>query len=229
MNIINIIESVLSEILDEANLKNDMKFYNEAKSFYDKMIIKLKNNDFITQPDGSVLFKGSEIDNKYSDLLILIVSKNKKFNIFGNFISAYAFAYHKNNKVIITPVLTDDIKSVINIDDRSFIHEFIHYLDSERNNNLRNKNKGEALQKETYYNNPKEFNAYYQEIVGYVVNDLLKNKTLLDKFKNKFTTFELFYKWMISQVIDQDFISYLNNDNERKLKKRLYNIYNEYF
>jgi hypothetical protein len=51
---------------------------------------------------------------------------------------------------------------------------------------------------------------------------------ILEKFKENYKNFDSFYKWMIEHVFDKDFIKNLNDKNEIKMKKRIYNIYSEF-
>lgn len=215
--------------LNEATASADKAFYDEADRFYEKMIIELNNANYTHLKDNSILFEASNIDSAYDDLWISFIDYNSNSNQmpFGNntLKGGYAFASTSRHKVIIIPNLKED-KDPTWISKDSFIHEFIHYLDY-----VRSKGKFKEFNQNTtisdYYNSPSEYNAYYQEAANYLVN-LLKDEMVLNKIKEKYPTFDGFYKFMLDNVFSKRFIANLNDKNILKLKKRVYNIYSEY-
>jgi hypothetical protein len=217
-------------LINEATVENDKYYYDIADEFYDKMIIELNNNNFINQTDGNILFRASEINTNYSDLLIIFTDYNttKTKPTFGNntFKGGYSFGTHKQYKVIVINNLREDKIPSKGILKDSFIHEFIHYLDFKRSKGYK-PNFTNKTSITDYYNSPTEYNAYYQEVATYIVN-LFKDENLLQKFKEKYTTFNMFYTWMINNVFDKDFIKNLNQNNKLKLEKRIYNIYSKF-
>ena len=214
------------EFINDANITNDLKYYDESVDFLNNMIEHLKIKNYIIQNDGNILFKGGEISEKYSNLLIIFTNKNNqktKAN-FGNSKPGYGFGSYKNYKTIIINNLDELLQPEIGIKFSDFIHEFIHYLDFQRSGY---KPKIPKSEKE-YYNLPTEFNAHFQE-AGTYVSDLLRNENILKNFKEKFKSFDDFYIWMIDNVFDKEFIKNLNSENKKKIQKRIYTIYDEYF
>lgn len=224
------IATSIREYLNEATVENDKYYYDIADEFYDKMIIELNNNNFINQNDGNILFKASEINLNFSDLLILFTNYDttKTKPAFGNntFKGGYVFGTYKHYKVIVINNLKNDKIPSKGILKNSFIHEFIHYLDFKRSKGYK-PNFNDKTTISDYYNSPTEYNAYYQEAANYIVN-IFKDDNILSKFKEKFNNFETFYKWMVENVFDKDYIKNLNDKNKTKLKKRVYNIYSDY-
>lgn len=214
----------------EANIANDTKNYDLASDFYDKMIVELENGNYTTLKDGSKVLKGSDVSYNYYNLLILFIDKNADYTKppFGNaeFKAGYAFGKTENNRVIILNNLRDGNAVYQGINKESFIHEFIHYLDSQRSKKY-SPNFSDKTTLSDYYNSPFEFNAYYQASATFVTK-MLQQENLLKLFKEKYKTYDIFYKWMIEIVFDKSFIKNLNTKNLIKLKKRVYTIYQEY-
>lgn len=105
----------------------------------------------------------------------------------------------------------------------NIVHEVIHYLDEERGEqrggSAKKFDSGEVAD---YYNTPEEFNAYYQE-AAFEVERLIDS--LPDKFKKKWlASFDKFLNTAYGQL-SKAFVENLNSKYERKLKKRLYNLY----
>jgi hypothetical protein len=220
-----------SEYIKEfASFQNDLYYYNIADDFYEKMISKLKNDNYILQNDGNILFHGNKINSEYSDLLIIFINKNYDFSKQSGksnfFTTGYFLGSYKNYKTIGINNLDNDKIPYKNIEKQSFIHEFIHYLDYKRNNYIPPKLTFKT--KKEYYNTPEEFNAYYQEAVTWV-GKILEDEIMLKSFKEKFKNYNDFYNWIINNVLDKDFVKNLNPINIKKLQKRIYNIYQVYF
>lgn len=216
-------------IINEANFENDRMYYNKALSFYNEMLEELKIGNYIDKNNGEIIFKGSEVSDDYKNLLVAFVNKNSDKtapHFDKNSKGGYAIGTYKNYKVIIITNLREDKNPSNGIIKDSFIHEFIHYLDFKRSGysskviNLKNYN--------DYYNDAGEFNAYYQESVNFIIN-LLENEETNVHFKKKFKNFNDFYSWMISNVFDKDFVKNLNEKYKKKLKNRIYNVYDKFF
>lgn len=239
MDDINILKKLIRDIIiKEANLNNDKYYYKIADDFYEKMIIELENGNYIIQNDGNKLFKASEINTNYSDLLILFTKRydgngeNKIKIPFGNFKGGYSIGTYKQYKVIVLDNLLEhnDYNPSKAIDKDSFIHEFIHYLDYTR---IKNKNYKTNLNPNTkvedYYNSPLELNAYYQEAASYIVKLFDDNESILIKFREKYSNdFNKFRDWMFENVFEKDFIRNLTPKSKEKIIKRIYNIYEKY-
>lgn len=230
MNLTEIVNDTIYEYLDEATVERDKYFYDIANNFYERMIIELNDKNYIVQNDGNILFKASEINLNYKDLLILFtnVDKMKSKPTFGDnsFQAGYSFGTSHQYKVIVITNLKEDMNPSKGIRKDGFIHEFIHYLDFKRSNGYK-PNYNEKTTIGDYFNSPREYNAYYQEAANYVVN-LFNDENHLNKFREKFTTFNSFYDWMLNNVLDNEYVKHLNEKNRLKLKKRIYNIYSEY-
>ena len=216
--------------LNEATASADKAFYDKADDFYEKMIIELNHGNYYVHDNGNITFKASEVNLYYPDLIIMFVDANTPATStpFGDTSAKgnYGFGTLNRNKYIIVPNLRKDKNPSKGISKDSFIHEFIHYLDY-----VRSKGKFKEFNQNTtisdYYNSPSEYNAYYQEAANYLVN-LLKDEMVLNKIKEKYPTFDGFYKFMLDNVFSKRFIANLNDKNILKLKKRVYNIYSEY-
>jgi hypothetical protein len=227
MSINKNIKTTFSGYITEASVSNDKYYYDIAEVFFDKMFIELKSNNFSNQSGGHILFKGSEISSNFSDLLIIFTSALKKPKFGGGkFNGDGGFGIYKKYRVIVINNLSQDRIPTKGLLKHVFIHEFIHYLDYNRSNGYVKKLTDKTTV-EQYYNTPMEVNAYYQEYATYVVN-LLDNELVLKDFKQRYKTFDSFYNWMITDVIDSDFVNNLNDKNIKKIKKRIYNIYSKF-
>lgn len=219
-----------SNNLNEATAARDKEFYDIADEFYEKMIVELNNGNYIEQDEKLIIFKASEINLNYKDLLIFFVKADSTYTNtpFGNKSTKgnYGFGTLKRNKVIIIPNLRNDMNPSNGILKDGFIHEFIHYLDFIRSKgNFPNFTEKSTMS--DYYNSPSEYNAYYQEAANYLVN-LLKDDKVLSIIRKNHSTFNSFYSWMLNNVFSKRFVANLNDKNKLKIQKRLYNIYSEY-
>lgn len=99
------------------------------------------------------------------------------------------------------------------VDENTFIHEFIHYLDMLRYTDTY---KGKESKNDVeYYNSPQEYNAFTMEII----NNALKNKKLF------LLPFEQFIKKILNKENSRGFIKNLNANYRKKLIARLYKLY----
>lgn len=168
-------------------------------------------------------------ENKYK-LLFLIGTKNKIKNpalgwlnrigekvailLFNNLISSYSLQYASTR-----------------ISKEVFIHEFIHYLDAGRGNELGRETKhvspeDVAFNWEKYFNNPSEMNAYYQENIdtlNNIVNNLVEANHINSITKMK-AGFESFFKFAI-RFFNQGWWQMLTPENKKRVQKRLYHFY----
>jgi hypothetical protein len=166
----------LKEILVEKE-EVDIQFRQEAESFYNDLISYLKSKkDKDMKPVDQGYFKQSfvlpahAINKKYEDLILVFASSTR----FTNFKAAFGRDSGKGWMVL--PVLkkggTYDagVLPGLQKSKSTIIHEFIHYLDSMRYKGDYEKAttsmaKGPPNSKD-YYNNPQEYNAYYQQAVS---------------------------------------------------------------
>lgn len=218
---------VIFRVIHEATLKRDDVFYNEALEFYDKMINELEHGNY-RKTDYGYAFYGSEINpSKYSTLLVLFIDENKKLESkISGLKNGYFWGHYNSYQVIgLNNIKHENQKPYERIFKESFLHEFIHYLDYLRS---RYKNVYNSENIKSYYNNPREFNAYYHEGGSFMSDFFKKNPQMIEKFKEKYPNFNLFFDWAMKNIFDKDFIKHINSVNKNKLKKRLYNLYSEY-
>jgi len=232
MKLRKFISKTIREFMNES-AESDIKFNNEAKRVYNKIKnniddIKLEpttiERDYVKDTKGNihgiygVKFNLNQLDKKY-DLEIIFAHP-----IGNNNIGHYD---RKNNRIvffILSDIKKDDFNSNTYlaklrfsswIDEYTFIHEFIHYLDSNRYGKTYTLKK--PLNKDEYYNSPEEYNAYTQEIIRQVIKN--KNKLIglsFDKFLKRSLKFGR-----------EGFIGNLNDEYKKKLKNRLYKLYLE--
>jgi hypothetical protein len=225
------LKKIIKEVLSEATVEKDYYYYNLAEDFYNKMIKELERENYIQKTDDIIFFKGYVVNKDYDNLLIIFTdTTNKKVNPIINGVkkSVYGFGSYNNYKAIVIPNIINGNLQLNRINKDNFIHEFIHYLDFKRSGGYRPNKPGNNLDLNDYYNQPTEFNAYYQEAANFIVKTFNDNKKIVDNFREKYKNYDNFYKWMIDNVFDKEFIKYLNSKNQIKLKKRIYNIYSKY-
>ena len=108
-----------------------------------------------------------------------------------------------------------------------FLHEMIHVLDKKRMKGGfggANYVLPEEGQQE-YFNQPIEYNAYYQEALASIENDLSQES---EEFKNEKTkSFEAFYKYVNDTRVLKVLLEKATPDTERKILKRLYRYFKE--
>jgi len=231
MEIRKFITTTIREYLNESG-ESDIKFNNEAKRVYNKIknnINKIKfeptniESDFVKDTKGDihgiygVKFNLKQLDKKY-DLNIIFaypIGKNPAHYDYKNNRILFFILTQSNKEDFLNNEYLGKIRFSSWIDENTFTHEFIHYLDSDRyGETYKLKN---PLNKDEYYNSPEEYNAYSQEIIKQV----LKNKNKLIGL-----SFDLFFKKSL-KFGREDFITNLNDEYMKKLKKRLYKLYSE--
>lgn len=117
------------------------------------------------------------------------------------------------------------------INDSVFTHEYTHHQDSLRQKGEM-KNSATKLRHDgakAYFNDPHEFNAYYQDGLS-TLHSLLERKGdswLTDDMKRKLLrdTFAEFAKETFRQGFSKDFLSEIEPKYKRKLLKRLYGFW----
>lgn len=118
------------------------------------------------------------------------------------------------------------------------IHELIHLLDRVRyKGNPTGSFEGRGISKSDYYNNPSEYNAYYQQAIHEFdshINRLARDarvsnyykQELIDTLHDYFESgFPGFYKEFRDNNLDKGFVSHMTQSTENRLKKRLYDYY----
>lgn len=128
----------------------------------------------------------------------------------------------------------------------TFVHEFIHHLDAIRMGSARwdkvlnsypqpGAEADRDSYEEKYFNNPIEFNAFYQQSIDKLdvwLDDIVTERDKLDlsdigavsEFKKKieFKTFDMFYDFVVDEFFPQEMIGALTTEYREKLKSRLY-------
>jgi hypothetical protein len=224
-----IVRQEISALFESA--ESDFEYVKEARRVYNKIVKNINNinfvstseEDFIKDTNGNahrlygVKFNLSQLDEKY-DLDILLVHE----------LGMTSHHYSKNNNRIVFFILSQTNKEDFNhnlylakirfhswVEEPTFTHEFIHFLDSKRYSPTYKFSK--PAERTDYYNSPEEYNAFTQEIIL----NINKNKK---QFQN--ITFKEFLKNALKKS-NWEFVKKLNDAYKNKLVKRLYKIYTE--
>ena len=227
----------------------DAKFRQEALDLWNKIIsAPLKKWDYY--PDAKEL-KIEDIDNKYPLLFLqLLPSKNKKKWYLGSIWwdkdnpeddTAVIEIFFPNMKVALRQLRQDHTGWI----EETFIHEFIHYLDSQRFKNKKTFRSMTGTNKllktgglSKYVNHSLEFNAYYQQAVeswedifywdleGYKKDNREKD-FYKDYLENEFVSFKTFMKDFRKNTSGtfEKYFKHLTPKNKQKVNKRLYLFY----
>lgn len=217
----------------EANTSNDLRATAKAQQFYKKLIQYVSTGDnYQTDRNGTPYVFSRLIDPQYDDLLIVLNQMDDLEYVPGlNGTAGYAMGSGRfagtEFKIIKVPALKPN-GEFNGIDESSFIHEFIHYLDDKRKGSTKKSAGTAALSsREAYYNDPDEFNAFFQEGLRKVWD--LKFSTTNGRwlYKDELTTFDKFYKEVIP-LFDVEFVKTLNAKYRRKLVLRLHKAFDEF-
>jgi len=220
----------LLEAVREATEEQDKKFRAEAISFYNKLKnYDWKNNAELT-PRTDKFFKNKplvqagKIDPRYKDLRIILTDPGKE-------VKGMQALFDASKAPKIVDIIFDP-EGLENPDLRKyFVHEFVHYLDYSRTKNKEVWSRGSSIAsnaEEAYYNNPVEFNSYYQQgVSNYMesLSNILRRGDKRDILTFVPVTFDKFFKVMTIHFLNRNFVKNLNERNLRKLKKRLFNLY----
>jgi hypothetical protein len=118
------------------------------------------------------------------------------------------------------PRFAEDIDLLFGISWDVLIHELTHYLDIKRSKG--NSVKGDDPDRIKYYNSPLEFNAYFQQGLYHLFNEIktLKPNTLA----HYMSSFELFRAW--SRIsFHGAYRRAMSPETQRRFDKRLYALY----
>jgi len=222
----------------EAKESRDKKFRKEATDFYSKLqrYISFERNveelvQNMTGNYGGYVLDAGKIDSRYKKLLIfLIPSKIGSKGVAGG--------YGKNKKkqdVILLPVLKGPfdvtyLNTRMGGSKKVFVHEFIHYLDDRRTKTekgvgVASKHKGKTISDKEYYNNPKEFNAFYQEGSNEIEEFFTSPRiSLWAKTQIMGKNFDQFMK-NTGKFFADGYVESLNSKNRKKFLQRLYGLY----
>lgn len=179
---------------------------------------------------GGYTFKASRVDRRYSDLIILMLPFNHpRMQGEGHVVRA-ALGTSGSFKVMFLGNLLKDF-SLEHCDTRlrpeDVVHEFVHYLDMGRNrsnrvNTVRYADSGDF---DSYFNDPVEFNAYFQEM-AFGLEGLMGTESKLRDYPEKFAYYST---WEGFQDMAKTLSVYdkLSGKYKKKFMKRLYGLWKE--
>jgi len=113
------------------------------------------------------------------------------------------------------------------LSDDLFTHEVTHHFDTQRQGKVKN-HSGQALKKgdlKGYFNDPFEYNAYYQEGLSTLHSLLEMDRIPDDKKKDLLGNFEDFKTRTFKQNFAEAFLTHLEPKFKQKLVKRLYGFW----
>ena len=216
--------------LFEANPQRDYEYRKEAQVIYNKTINDLKKNFLyfekrkdLSNTDEIHLLNFGDKFPQYKDLEICVGKKG-----------AGAYFSKRKNKYIIYFDIWNEAKNSF-LDEHKikefFIHEFIHYLDQKRSKESSIKNTSKFWgdqQYEKYFNDPSEFNAYFQsgskKIEDFFDRDkrYIKLWYLIENY-HKFEDFIL--QHYREYFYGEGFLENINEKYKRKFLQRLYQLW----
>lgn len=194
----------------------------------------------ISSGDGGYLIRMSDVDmdEHYPDLLVALMGPSSKQT--QGYVSRASFGTAKpdaggilsGKKFIILRCLKapGDLEDVVTRFRHGFkpdfIHEFQHYLLSQRRSE-KVRTSGEALEKDgvaAYFNDNDETNAYYQEAVHDIAEFF---QIVREKAPQKIAEFDdmstpRLMEWCKKQFFHADFLAHASPKTTRALNKRLY-------
>jgi len=150
-----------------------------------------------------------------------------------NELSKIKVGYNVKQKAIIVMMdLNTDWQSQLQTIKSKIVHQFIRHLDASRSNGS-TENKPQPTTKQEYYKSDSKLNAYYQEAIHefeklYSKMYASNSFETFRKFTDRLNTFDAFRDTLIT-FADQQFISNLTPENEKRLTKRLYGYYTDVF
>ena len=229
--------------ISEAAQWRDLDFRKKAIRIYDKLIKLLNDKRFLellrkkykTDKHKGYVIPGKYIGDEYSRLSF-ILAPNEMFG--KNVKAALGYGERTKRPTIVLPFLIGpfDLKYIeTRINKDSLIHELIHYFDGIRSKGKDTRNSAsyfDSGEHSDYFNDPGEFNAYYQEGAG-VIERMVRNAKgggflgRLFKMFGSWDDFDVFYKVVSKNksFFDQDWVDNMNNKMKRKFKKRLYGFF----
>ena len=228
------------ESIDKIYRDKAIEVYENIKNWLSKNIKNLIESDTLYghpwhSNDFSRYYNGGYIlmyDSLFDDITMPldIIFMPDMAGPSKNMVATGGIGKHKDTHkvVIIMPILLGEWNLQYidtRFDKKTFVHEFIHYLDMQRRNKKGNMVATDIIS--DYYNSPEEFNAFYQEGIlkldGYIQTDKIREIV----FHNLDISFQEFYKIVLQKsIFDKDFMENLNTRNERALIKRLSDYFN---
>lgn len=207
-------------------LHSQIRYWLEAKAnLLDVRLLKAEG-----QFDGGYILPVRWVNDAYDDLLILFTPAPSKA-ITGQYASAGGFFKSNGMGVIVIPCLMApnnpqflDTRFAVG-SKKSFVHEFMHYLMSKRKPaNVRGSARHvEAGDVGTYFNDPDEVNAYYQEAAHGVIEFM---NTVVEKSPEQarrwldMSTVEL-VTYVKQTWFDENFLKHANPKTIRAIDRRL--------
>lgn len=228
----------LTQILADASNIRDANYRKLAQNFYSKLIqvINKKSRSIqILSKLGKIWIHGKYINKDYADLIIIFTDHSRYDGEFYELLSSQRSVYKAQYGITIK-VSEHSIDSMIKNADTSklysdtmyakntIIHEFIHYLDQKRKKD-QTFTRTSAKHSKDYYNDPHEFNAWYQADIDEFMDEFDYYPHIRMKIKKM--SFKEFRQYMENQQLTSDFVKNLNRKYKRKLDKRLYQLYRD--
>jgi len=170
---------------------------------------------------GDLVIPFGAVDKEYEDLWVILTDKSGSPGL-GRSQSFPGIQFIKLTNLLKGPYNPDHADTRIR--QYIFIHEFTHYLDSKRKPPSKTTQKFDSGDIKGYFNDPSEYNAYYQEALEAVEN-VLTNDRFAKLFENQ--TADEFIRYVKRHIANYGFVENLEPKYERKLKKRLARFYTE--
>lgn len=238
-------------VLMEADPVRDEAFRAEALKFLEKLRNKLRDpgviedlKDMKNKETGGLAMPGEWVDSSYKDLLLIFTPAKKAMAAPGRTVGG-GFGYFGKQrwKVILLPSLMgpfDPTYLATRIDTGIFVHEFTHYMDNKRGGGFLLKDKESSARQlergeEHYYNDPGEFNAYYQEAargietIARTTLDLRRSpparKRVIEVMLGGMKDVDSFVQAVTTRHIEPHFVAALNPTYRKKLLSRLAGLF----
>jgi hypothetical protein len=225
--------------IQEAKAERDEQFRSEASKAFEKFKDFLsgpkayaENLHFTDKFGGAYIITSKQIEWDYPELNIMLVSKNN-FKYGGGLTRPTS----SGAQFLVLPLIDEKRNPENELEGvserlvgmtKTFIHEFIHFLDLKRH---KNKNVASSAKikntkgNRAYVNDPKELNAYYQEAVHEMAKyfeTAFKHKPEI--IERNLKSFDVFYE-KIKKYFTKGFLENLEPKNEKKILQRLYGFY----
>lgn len=218
------------------DIEDDTRYRNTARRYVRKLIAMRDNNELdkylhtYRNAESYLIIPGKDIDNALKGHVIVMAPYNKR-PAEGVYAGIGEYSGNAYDKAVVIYNMSKKLAKTENwlglvLDENRLIHEFIHLFDEQRSSSrLPSINADGSISPEEYYNNPHEFNAYYQEGISELEDTLstMQNK-IPDFYEEKLSNWKEFYRFA-KMRFDDGFLQYLNSKYRRKLEKRLYAYY----
>jgi hypothetical protein len=237
-----LISTLLEQVISE-DAGQDALYRVEAKGFALKLrnwLTNIKNEPLeelhpliqtIRDPrySGGLALKAGRIDERYSDLVIVMLPEDKirvdTYQITGGF----GRSKDRTTSVICVNNLLEP-NSLKHCDTRlnlgTFIHEFVHYLDSKREKGSSGSSVEELKSSDSsYFNSSGEYNAYFQEMASDLDSMFGRDSWLRSSPDfERYSTWEGF-KELAKRVSNESWQQLMNPAYQRKFLRRLYGLW----